>query len=73
MVGDPVKGEALVIQARVTRVHPWLLVVIVALVLLLTAALLVASQPGLSHAMGSLLQRPAPMAGTCIGSTSLCP
>jgi hypothetical protein len=36
----------------------WLLVVIVALVLLLAAVPLVVSQPGLTHAVGSLLQRP---------------
>jgi hypothetical protein len=53
MVGDPVKGEALV--------------------LLLAAVLLVVSQPELTHALGSLLQRPVPMADNCIGSTSLCP
>jgi hypothetical protein len=62
-----------VIQARVARVHPWLLVALVAIVLLLAAVLLVVSQPGLTHAVGSLLQRPAPMADNCIGSTTLCP
>jgi hypothetical protein len=73
MVGDPVKGEALVIQARVARVHPWLLLAIVAIILLLTAALLIASQSGLTHAMSSLLQRPAPLAGNCLGGTVICP
>jgi hypothetical protein len=48
-------------------------VVIVAIVLLLAAVLLVVSQPVLTHAVGSLLQRPAPMADYCLGSATLCP
>jgi hypothetical protein len=72
MIGQPVKGQTFVNQAIVSRVNSWLLVAIVVAVLLLATALLVATQPGLIHAMGSVLHNSQPMAGQCPGGAPTC-
>jgi len=52
------------------RFNPWLVAAIVAAVLLLAAVLLVVSQLGLIHAIGSMLQGPQQMAPYGCGNSS---
>jgi hypothetical protein len=68
------KGEIMVNHASsVARTSVWILVAVVAALVLLAAALLVASQSGLLHTLGTALQGPAHMAEYCTGSQGICP
>jgi hypothetical protein len=59
-------------QATVSRINPWILVAIVATLIVLASALLVVSEPGMIHALNSLLQSPARMAPVCNGAPTPC-
>ncbi len=59
--------------SSVSRTPVWILVAMVVVVLVASAALIIMSQPGLIHAFGSMLQGPAQMAPICGGIPGPCP
>jgi len=60
-------------DAIVFRMNPWLLVALVAALVLVAAAILVATQPGLLHTLGTALHGPAQPAFWCGVSGGGCP
>jgi hypothetical protein len=61
-----------VTQAIAARVNPWLIVVILAALLVLSVVLLVAAQLGLLHTIGAALHGPQQMALVCPGAPLHC-
>jgi len=59
--------------SSVSRTPVWILIAIVVVALVASAALIVMSQSGLIHALGSMLQGPAQMAGNCPPGSGPCP
>jgi hypothetical protein len=60
-------------DAIVSRMNPWILVALVVVVLMGSAALIIVSQLGLIHAISSMLQGPQQMAPWCGVSGGGCP
>jgi hypothetical protein len=59
-------------EAIADRMNPWLFAAFVAAIVLLAAAVLIASQPGLAQAIGGMLHGVSHAADICSGSQGPC-